>query len=226
MKVVFSTVLLAVATFVALPASVGAQAQKSNEDALEDRIEVRLKGDASLRKFNVDADVDGTVATLTGTVATDADQARAARLAMIDGISRVDNRLVVDLNWGVKGTGGTYDKAKDGAEKVAEKTKDGAVKVAEKTKDGAVIVASKTKEGLSKTGEVITDSWITARINTDFVNEDTLKGSKIDVDTADNVVTLNGTVTSAAGRARAVAIAKGTDGVKRVVDRLMIGPKK
>jgi osmotically-inducible protein OsmY len=40
------------------------------------------------------------------------------------------------------------------------------------------------------------------------------------------VVTLNGTVPTAAGRARAVAIAKGTDGVKNVVDHLTIGPEK
>jgi hyperosmotically inducible periplasmic protein len=70
----------------------------------------------------------------------------------------------------------------------------------------------------------VKDGWITMKIHSSFVPEDALEGSNIDVDTAAGVVTLNGTVTSEAGRARAVAIAKSTDGVKRVVDKLRIGP--
>ena len=68
--------------------------------------------------------------------------------------------------------------------------------------------SSKTKEGLSKTGEVITDGWITTRVHSKFVGEDLLKDSDINVDTKDHVVTLKGTVMSAAGRARAVEQAR------------------
>ena len=102
----------------------------------------------------------------------------------------------------------------------------GAQSVTEKTKQGAEKVVDKTKEGLSKTGEVITDSWITTRVKSKFVGEDVLKGSDISVETTDHVVTLKGTVTSAAGRARAVEQAKEVDGVHRVVNRVTIGPKK
>src|SRR2546427_9804776 len=87
-------------------------------------------------------------------------------------------------------------------------------------------VGEKTKEGLSKTGEVITDTWITTKIKADMVNEDLLKDSDVEVHTNNHIVTLSGTVMSPAGRARAVAIAKGTDGVQRVVDQIKIGPKK
>jgi hyperosmotically inducible periplasmic protein len=86
--------------------------------------------------------------------------------------------------------------------------------------------AEKTKDAVATTGEVIDDAWITSKISADFVNEDTLKGSDINVDTKDHVVTLKGTVASAAGKARAEEIAKTTKGVKRVVDTLTIGPKK
>ena len=75
------------------------------------------------------------------------------------------------------------------------------------------------------TGEVITDAWITTKIKADFVNEDTLKGSDINVDTNNHVVTLKGTVTSAAGKSRAAAIAKTTKGVHSVVNLLTIAPK-
>ncbi len=126
------------------------------------------------------------------------------------GISRVDNQLLVDLN-APTGTSGVKSTVKEGAEK---------------TKEGAEKVADKTKEGLSKTGEVITDSWITTRVHSKFVGEDLLKDSDINVDSKDHVVTLRGTVMSAAGRARAVEQAKEVEGVKRVIDQLTIGPKK
>jgi osmotically-inducible protein OsmY len=39
-------------------------------------------------------------------------------------------------------------------------------------------------------------------------------------------VTLKGTVTTAAGRNKAGVIAKGTEGVRRVMNQLTVGPKK
>ncbi|HET9834478.1 MAG TPA: BON domain-containing protein [Vicinamibacterales bacterium] len=86
--------------------------------------------------------------------------------------------------------------------------------------------AERTKDGVSKTGEVITDGWITSRIHERFVGETLLKHSDISVDTDKHVVTLTGTVVSAAGRRKATSIAKGTEGVHAVVNHLTIGPKK
>ena len=83
----------------------------------------------------------------------------------------------------------------------------------------------KTKEGLSKTGEVITDGWITSRVHERFITEDLLKGSDISVKTRKHVVTLTGTVVGRAGRAKATSIALNTEGVHRVVNRLSISAK-
>ena len=69
----------------------------------------------------------------------------------------------------------------------------------------------------------MTDGWITTRVNSRFVNEDLLKGSNINVDCDNRVVTLKGTVPSEAARARALDIAKHTEGVHEVVDRLTVG---
>jgi hyperosmotically inducible protein len=74
------------------------------------------------------------------------------------------------------------------------------------------------------TGAGIKDGWITMKIHSQFVPEDALEDSDIDVDTANAVVTLSGTVATEAGRARAIAIAKATDGVKSVTDRLKVMP--
>jgi osmotically-inducible protein OsmY len=194
---------LGTASVRAAPPQAGTAA--ASDKVLDSRIEERIHKDPSLKKHNIDVAVHGGVATLTGTVATDAERAKAKQLATIKGVTRVDNRIVVDRAVGTTGTVAT---------------------VKEKTKEGAEKVVDKTKEGLSKTGEVITDSWITTRVKSKFVGEDLLKGSDINVNTNDHVVTLNGTVMSAAGRARAVEQAKEVEGVHKVVDRLTIGPKK
>src|SRR5213082_3441372 len=86
-------------------------------------------------------------------------------------------------------------------------------------------VADKTKEGVSKTGEVMTDAWITTRVHERFVGEALLKDSDISVSTTKHVVTLEGTVIGRAGRAKATSIARHTEGVHRVVNRLTVGPK-
>ena len=90
------------------------------------QIEKRIHSDATLKRYNIDVYVDGGVATLTGTVPTEADRAKAATLANVKGIARVDNKIVVDLPGATKGTAGTIkEKTKEGA----EKTKEGAEKV-------------------------------------------------------------------------------------------------
>ena len=75
-----------------------------------------------------------------------------------------------------------------------------------------------------QSGNVFKDGWITMKIHSSYIPENVLEGSNIDVDTASGVVTLNGTVPSEAARARAIALAKTTDGVKSVTDKLRITP--
>ena len=111
-------------------------------------------------------------------------------------------------------TKGTVEETKAVAKEAGEKTKEVAKEVGEKTKDGAVKVGEKTKEGVSKVGAEITDAFILGKVKAQFVGEDVLKGSDINVDCDKHIVTLRGTVPTAAARARAIAIAKSTDGVR------------
>jgi hyperosmotically inducible periplasmic protein len=78
------------------------------------------------------------------------------------------------------------------------------------------------KDAAKKTGDAVSDSWVTLKIHSQFIPEDALSDSDIDVDTKSGVVTLNGTVASEAGRAKAIAIAKATDGVNAVTDNLKV----
>ena len=65
-----------------------------------------------------------------------------------------------------------------------------------------------------------TDAGITTKVKTKLAADSTVKASQINVDTRDHIVTLSGTVDSEQAKARALEIARGTDGVRDVVDTL------
>ena len=231
--VVFTAALLVAGWVPSVGAVPQSSTAKPSDSSVDTRISQRLKAEPSLKGHNIHVSVDKGVVTLTGTVTTEAERTKAAELANVTGVTRVDNKIAVDAT----GTTGIAEKTKDGAEKVVDKTVDGTAKVVDKTKDGSKAAYGKTKEGgtkavdatkkgAEKVGEEVTDSWITTKIASDFVNEGLLHDSNINVDTDKHVVTLRGTVLSEAGRARAIAIAKGTSGVKTVIDKMTIGPKK
>lgn len=68
------------------------------------------------------------------------------------------------------------------------------------------------------------DPGITTAVKSKLAADDTVKAYRIDVDTKDHVVTLNGAVDTAAARARAVELARATDGVRDVIDELTVTP--
>lgn len=223
-------VAIATPGFAQTPAATTTATAPSN-DQLEDLIEKKWEADATLKDADIDVEVAAGVATLTGEVPTAALKSRAARLAKIDGVTRVENQITVQRPSDVAA------KTKSGAEKAANKTaegvgiaagetKRGVETAAEKTGEAVGTAAHETKKAAKKTGEVASDSWITTKVKAKFVGEDALKHSHISVSTTDNVVTLTGTVASEAGRERAIAIVKATDGVKDVVDKLTIAPGK
>jgi hyperosmotically inducible protein len=226
---------LALGALVIAPSAAWAQAStatKIDDSTIKSKVEARLKSADSLKNDTIDVSVENGVVTLTGTVHSEAQSLRARQLAKVAGVTKVENKLDVDSKTertlekaGAKADK-TMDKAGEKSKNAAEKTKDATVKGAEKTKDAAVKVGEKTKDVAATTGEVITDAWITTKLKADFVNEDTLKGSDINVDTNNHVVTLKGTVALAAGKARAEEIAKTTKGVNRVINTLVIAPKK
>ncbi len=118
--------------------------------------------------------------------------------------------------------GEVAEDSKNIAQKVGDEAKELAGETADKTKEIAGAVGSKTTDVVLTTGEVITDGWITTKVSAKFVDEKLLKGSNINVDTKDHVVTLKGTVGSDSAKARAVEIARNTEGVVRVVNQLVV----
>lgn len=138
--------------------------------------------------------------------------------------------LVMALFIGITASGAactpqTTESAKRDADAVLDDAKAAGRKTADKTREVAGDIAETSKDVAAATGAAVTDSWVTAKLKAKFADETLLKGSDIDVDTASRIVTLKGSVPSAAARAKAAEIAIGTDGVTRVVNQLVVRSK-
>ena len=71
-------------------------------------------------------------------------------------------------------------------------------------------------------GENIDDAGITTTVKAKLAGEKIATVTRIDVDTNQGVVALNGTVSSEAMRVRAAEIARGVKGVRDVVNNLKV----
>ena len=84
-------------------------------------------------------------------------------------------------------------------------------------------VGEKTAEVANEAGAALAEGALTAKIKSKMALDDLVQARTIDVTTSGHVVTLGGTVRSAAERERALRIANETAGVTQVVDRLRVG---
>ena len=73
--------------------------------------------------------------------------------------------------------------------------------------------------------DAMSDAGITAKVKSGLLADPDVSGLRIDVDTQNRIVTLTGTVSSGAEKARAVEIAGKVNNVTRVDDRLTVGPR-
>jgi osmotically-inducible protein OsmY len=82
--------------------------------------------------------------------------------------------------------------------------------------------AAKAGNAASKVGGTMNESAITAKIKSKMALDDHVRARGINIDTSGSVVALTGVVASAQERARALDLARDTEGVSQVVDRLQI----
>ena len=75
---------------------------------------------------------------------------------------------------------------------------------------------------VTRAGDAIADTAITAKVKTAFLADADVKGLQVEVDTRDGVVTLSGALDKAANVERAATLAKGIEGVKSVDNRLTV----
>ena len=92
-------------------------------------------------------------------------------------------------------------------------------KIAQQTDRAVGTVKEKSQpnaDGTTDTGRAVSDTAITASIKTDFLKDPDLSILKIDVDTKQGVVTLNGLADNEEARVRAEKISQGVKGVREV----------
>lgn len=73
-----------------------------------------------------------------------------------------------------------------------------------------------------RTGEYLDDTVLTTKVKAAIFNEPNLKSAEINVETFKGVVQLSGFVSSAEARQRAVAVARGVEGVKEVKNDMRV----
>ncbi|MFO1310897.1 MAG: BON domain-containing protein [Burkholderiales bacterium] len=89
---------------------------------------------------------------------------------------------------------------------------------------GSATTSSAPAAPSTTAGAKIDDAAITTKVKAALMAEPGLRSLEIDVDTRDNVVTLNGTVDSQEKKQRAMQLAQGVEGVKSVSDNLVVKP--
>ena len=78
------------------------------------------------------------------------------------------------------------------------------------------------RESGRKVGTGLNDGWLWVKTRFELAAADDLRDSTINVDVDNEVVTLSGTVASAAQKTKAVQVAKAVEGVKSVKDTLKV----
>jgi osmotically-inducible protein OsmY len=81
-----------------------------------------------------------------------------------------------------------------------------------------------SEKGSSTIGQGVDDMWLWVKTRAELLSTSDLRDSTINVDVVNSVVTLKGTVASAAQKTKAVEVAKSVSGVKSVTDQLKVQP--
>jgi hyperosmotically inducible protein len=180
-------------------------------------VKSKFAADDTVKAYRIDVDTKGAVVTLSGEVDNATAKARAVELARsVDGVKDVvDNTTIVA---GLTPPGGIDDNVAATAGRAADKA-DAKTDEAQKKAGDA---ADKAGDAAKDLGDAAKDAALTAAVKTKFLADTKVSGLKIDVDTRNGVVTLNGDVPTLAEKRAAVEIAKGTDGVKSVTDNLKV----
>ena len=90
----------------------------------------------------------------------------------------------------------------------------------EKPKETTVVIKDDATPKVKKGAKVVTDASITTAVKTRLMKDKVARGSSIDVDTKDGVVTIAGAVPAEADKLRIGRLVEKTTGVKSVVNNL------
>jgi hyperosmotically inducible periplasmic protein len=162
-----------------------------SDPGISTSVKTQLMADELVKARNINVDTRDKVVTLTGTVQSAAEEAKALQIARsTKGVADVVDNIVIAPEPGAAPTTGT-------------------------TGDTSIGTAA----------EAVTDAGITTKVKSRLLADPDVSGLRIDVDTRDHVVTLTGTVSTPAEKARALDLAGKVENVTRVEDKLTVRPR-
>ena len=91
-----------------------------------------------------------------------------------------------------------------------------------KARETGADIGEKVAVGADRAQRAVANASLTSKIKAKMALDDTIEALDIDVDTDGATVTLSGTVDTEAQRTRALQLARETEGVTSVVDRLRV----
>lgn len=202
-----------------------AEGSDLTDAAITAAVKTKFLADTKVSGLNINVDTTNHVVTLTGPVHSAAEKAEALRLARTTkGVNRVVSKLTMEPM--KTAANDTKTAAKADAREAKADAKDKAHDMKADAKDKAHDMKTDTKDKSADAMDATTDAAITTAVKTKLLADTAVGGLKIDVDTSNHVVTLTGAVHSAAEKAEALRLARTTKGVKSVVSKLTVEPKK
>jgi osmotically-inducible protein OsmY len=181
----------------ATPPPAATPASGRDDAAIATNVRAKFYTDDTIRGRRIDVKADHGVVTLTGSVDSESAKQHAVNLAQnVDGVVRVDDELTV---------AGSSTAQNAGSEK------------------GAASRESPPTGTTGRDSDVRAPAWITTKIQSQYFLSSNIKPWTVDVTTSnDGTVTVEGTVDSEEKKAEALRIARNTEGVKDVVDRITV----
>lgn len=194
-------------------------------------VKSKLAAADAVEALQIDVDTTDRVVTLTGAVETSAAKEQALTLArQTYGVQDVVDHLRIDpeaatSSGDLSAAAGreAREVARDATDTAKEFGRDVEATAAGAAKELGRNVEATAADATNRTGAVVVDAAVTSAVKTKLLADTAVSGLKIDVDTKDGIVTLNGMVVTRAEADRAVSLARDTNGVKSVVNNLRIG---
>jgi len=180
------------------------------DNELDGSVSAKLHEDPQLNpyKLDVDADASKNAVTLSGNVPSE-----TLRLRAVDLAKQAHAGLVVTDKIDVK-------PELDRADRTVERSRE--VDRSAYTEEMARDARNRAATSGEKIGNGIDDAWIHTKIRTKLAGNGEFPFGGINVDVQDKVVTLRGHVDSAKDKAEAERIAKETNGVASVSNKLVV----
>jgi hyperosmotically inducible periplasmic protein len=183
----------AVATSGKVEQSASNAAERIDDARITTMIQSKFFVDGGVKGRRIDVDTRGGIVTLRGDVASEAERAQALRLA----------------------------RETAGVQRVEDMLSVNAS--LEHPDTTSPDTTSSTAATIDNVGDRLDDGVVVTKLKAKLLADTQVKSRDIDVSVHNGIVTMQGTVPDAASKARALSLARDTDGVSQVVDRLVVG---